>query len=378
MTIPVRTVLVAHPDAELGDLAAGLLHSVLALRAARCRVVVALPSAGPLVAGLRRTGAEVLIVPMVLLRRELRWSALVGGAPWGFVGAWRTVTRVRPDTVYVSTAAIPQWPLVARLRRIPTVSHLRAPQPTASRMVGRLTLRAHLASRHTLVGGGADLELLRDMLPALARRAEIVPAAVPSPPSPLPPREPLEGALRILYLGPITPRRGADLTIEAAALLCRGGRRAQVTLVGRIGTDQGWFAEQLRDQAAEAEVEVELLDAGAEAARERWDHLARADVLLVPTRHGEEDLAAVEGVLSLRPVIASDTAALREAVGEHRTARLVRPDDAAEIARALEHLLEHWPEIIAELPASRDRARRRHDPDRFHAAIARACGAPPS
>src|SRR5690606_33593656 len=84
MSTRPRTVLVVHPGAELLRSDRVLLESVTGLREARCRVVVALPAEGPLVAQLRRTGAEVQIVPMLVARRALlrpgAWWLLLRGA----------------------------------------------------------------------------------------------------------------------------------------------------------------------------------------------------------------------------------------------------------------------------------------------------------
>src|SRR5690606_6117518 len=66
---------------------------------------------------------------------------------------------------------------------------------------------------------------------------------------------------------------------------------------------------------------------------------------------------------------------LQEAAGGYRTTRLVRPDDPSAIARALVDLVDNWPAVIEDLPASRAEALRRHAPEVYRQTIARACGA---
>ena len=76
------------------------------------------------------------------------------------------------------------------------------------------------------------------------------------------------------------------------------------------------FGEQLRDQAADGDLDVDF--AGFDSWI--WPHLARADVVLVPSRFDEPfGTAAVEAVLALRPVIASNSSGLREAAGGYST-----------------------------------------------------------
>lgn len=375
MTGHARTVLVVHPGAELFGSDRMLLESVLGLREAEYRVVVALASNGPLVAELRRVGAVVRIVPMLVLRKALLrprgWPSLLLSALRGLLAAVRLLRRERPGTVYVSTIIIPQWPVIARLLGARSVSHVHEAERSGSRWMNRLLYLPHLASQRTLVNSRFSLETIRWALPALARRSEIVHNGVASPGHPLPPREPLEGPLRILYMGRLSPRKGPDLALEAAELLRAQGREARVTLLGTAFTGYEWFEEQLREQAADGGAEVEFAGFHPEV----WPFLAAADVLVVPSRADEPfGNTAVEGVLALRPVVASDSSGLREAAGGYPTTRLVPPGDARAIADALADIASSWPRLIAELPGSRDEALRRHAPSVYRSAIARACG----
>ncbi|MGP9745360.1 glycosyltransferase family 4 protein [Brachybacterium sp. AOP29-B2-41] len=379
MTRPARTVLVVHPGAELFGSDRMLLESVIGLREAGCRIVVALASDGPLVAELRRTGADVRIVPMLVLRKALLkprgWPALLASTVSGLISAWRLLSQERPDRVYVSTIIIPMWPLLARLRRILAVSHVHEAERSGSRLLNRLLYLPHLASRRTLVNSEFSLQTIRWALPALARRSEIVHNGVASPENPRPPREPLEGPLRILYMGRLSPRKGPDLAIEAAALLNEHDHPAELTLLGTAFDGYEWFEQELRDQAAQSNVEVEF----AGFHPEIWPFLADADVLLVPSRLDEPfGNTAVEGVLALRPVIASDSSGLREAAGGYRTTRLVRPGDAQAIVRALADIAESWSDMVDSVEASRAEALRRHAPEVYRETIARACGVEPS
>lgn len=370
-----RTILVAHAGAGLFGADRVLLESVTGLREAGCRVVVALPARGPLVAELDRVGARVEVVPMLVLDGHLVgprvWPARVRRALLGVLGTWRMLGRVRPDLVYVSTSRIPQWPLLARLRGIRSISHIHEAERSGSRWVNRLRYLPHLASQRTLVTSRFSLETMRRTLPALARRAVIVDNGIVSPEHPPLPREPLEDPLRILFMGHLSPRAGADLALEAAILLQREGREVHVTVLGVPPEGFAWFEQQLRDQAADGDLDVDF--AGFDSCI--WPHLARADVVLVPSRFDEPfGTAAVEAVLALRPVIASNSSGLREAAGGYSTTRLVRPGDARALASALEAVTESWSTIVHSLAESRAAALRRHDPLTYRATIVRACG----
>ena len=368
-----RTVLVAHAGAELFGSDRMLLESVAGLRDAGCHVVVALPSDGPLVPELRRTGAEVQIIPMLVLRKALLkprgWPSLLTAAARGLLHTWRLIGRVNPDAVYVSTVIIPQWPIVSRLRQVRTVSHVHEAETSGSRLVTAGLYVPHLASHQTIVNSRFSLETLCRALPPLAKRADVLYNGVASPADPAPPRTGLEGPLRLLYVGRLSPRKGPDLVIDAAARLVAAGRPTTVTLLGAVFAGYEWYEEQLREQAASAGVEVVFV--GFRPAI--WPVLAGADVLVVPSRLDEPfGNTAVEGILALRPVIASDAGGLKEAAGGYETATLVPANDPEQIAQASTELAENWSRVSAEVAGSRAEGLRRHAPRTYRAGIADA------
>ncbi|MFJ2503228.1 glycosyltransferase [Microbacterium sp. NPDC087592] len=365
-----RTVLLVHPGAELFGSDRMLLESAIGLIEAGARVVVALPSSGLLVPELRAAGAEVVILPMLVLRKVLLTPRglprLFRDTFRGLGAAWRLIGRLRPDVVYVSTIIIPQWPLVARLRRTRSVSHVHEAEASGNKLVNGILYSPHLASERTIVNSRFSLDTIRTALPALARRSHVVYNGVASPPQPISPRPRIERALRVLYIGRLSPRKGPDLVIEAASALHTTGREVEVTLLGAVFEGYEWFERDLREQAAAAGVSVDF--AGFHSTI--WPFLAEADVLVVPSRVDEPfGNTAVEGILALRPVIASDSSGLREAAGGYATAQLVTPGDAESVAAALTDIHARWDEIVSTVADSRAEALRRHAPDVYRASI---------
>jgi len=368
-----RTVLAVHPGAEMFGSDRMFLESVTGLQEAGSTVVAALPSDGPLVAELVKAGAIVRIVPMLVLRKKLMkprgWPMLFRSALSGLVSGWRLIGQVRPDAVYVSTIIIPQWPALARLRRTRAISHVHEAEAASSRLLNATLYLPHLASTSTLVNSHFSLETIRVALAPLARRSSVIYNGVASPDSPEPPRERLEGALRILYLGRLSPRKGPDLVIDAAVRLRDQGRPATVTLLGTAFEGYEWYEQQLRDQASASGIDVEF----AGFRQSIWPFLAASDVLIVPSRMEEPfGNTAVEGVLALRPVIASDSGGLREAVEGYSASRLVAPDDAVAIALELESLAEGWAEVVGTMETGRQKALLRHAPEEYRARVAAA------
>ncbi|MFJ6549002.1 glycosyltransferase [Microbacterium sp. NPDC091676] len=365
-----KTVLLVHPGAEMFGSDRMLLESATGLVEAGARVVVALPSTGLLVAPLREAGAEVVILPMLVLRKVLLTPRglprLFRDTFRGLGSAWRLIGRLGPDAVYVSTIIIPQWPLVARLRGTRAVSHVHEAEASGNTLVNRLLYAPHLASARTLVNSRFSLDTIRRALPALAARTRVVANGVASPEHPAPPRSRLDGPLRVLYVGRLSPRKGPDLLIDAAAALQAAGTPVEVTLLGAVFEGYEWYERDLRARADETGVPVTF----AGFHPDIWPFLAAADVLVVPSRVDEPfGNTAVEGVLGLRPVIASDSSGLREAAGGYVTAQLVAPDDADAIATALEDVRARWDDHVAGVAASREEALRRHAPAVYRAGV---------
>lgn len=365
-----RTALVVHAGAELFGSDRMALESVRGLRESGVRVIVALPSSGPLVNELKATGADVVILPMLVLRKALLkpsgWGRLIRDSLRGLGSAWRLMGRTRPDVVYVSTITIPMWPAVACLRRIPSVSHVHEAEASGSRLVNRLLYLPHLASRTVIVNSRFSLQTIRTALPALTRRSTVIYNGVTSPPDPAPPRSRLDGPLRVLFVGRLSPRKGTDLVISAAELLRERGVDAAVTVLGAPFAGYEWYEDQLRESARTSGVDV----AFAGFHPQIWPSLADADVLVVPSR-GDEPFGntAVEGVLGLRPLVVTDSSGLREAAAGYRTALFVPADDSKAIADALESIAGQWEQFTSGVAESRVEALRRHAPETYRASV---------
>ncbi|GAA1856020.1 glycosyltransferase [Microbacterium koreense] len=379
MSTRMETVLVVHPGAELFGSDRMLLESVLGLREAGTRVVVALPSHGPLLEPLRASGAEAVIVPMLVLRKALLrpsgWLRLFRDTFRGLGSAWRLITHVQPDAVYVSTITVPLWPAIARMRGRRVVSHVHEAEASGNRLVNLALYLPHLAAHRVLVNSEFSLATIRSVLPRLARHAQVLYNGVDAPEQPTPPRGAIEGPFRITYVGRLSPRKGPDIVIDAASALGRAGIPTHVTLVGSAFEGYEWFEEELHVKVDAAHESTVVEFAGFHT--DVWPFLADTDVLIVPSRLDEPfGNTAVEGILARRPVIASDTSGLREAAGGYRSARLAAPGDVDAFVRRLTELHASWEEVSSSTDADAALARERHDPAGYRAGVRAAVASP--
>ncbi|WP_314146341.1 glycosyltransferase [uncultured Leifsonia sp.] len=368
------SVLVAHPGAELYGSDRVMLETVGALVDAGYRVTVAVPGDGPLLVEVRRRGASAEIIAAPVLRRRLLspggLASLAVQLPAAVARAIATIRRNDIDVVYASTLTIPTWLLAARLARRTAVCHVHEAESSAGRLVKRalstpLLLADAIAANSEFCAG-----VLAEPYPRLAGRTSVVLNPVDGPAAVTPPREELDGRIRLVYVGRLSERKGVGVAVDAVTILRDRGRPVSLDLVGDVFAGNEGFRAELQEKIQRAALgdAVRLLGFRPSV----WDELSAADIALVPSLADETfGNAAVEAILAERPVIASDTSGLREAAAGYDTAELVRPGDAVALADAAERIADDWPSYRAGAPGARAAAERRHARKRYDADILR-------
>ncbi|SDD57225.1 glycosyltransferase family 4 protein [Auraticoccus monumenti] len=363
-----RTVLVAHPGAELYGSDRMVLESMRALTTDTVRPVLVVPRRGPLLEEAANEGHTVLICPtpvisksalgphglLDLLRTTLR-SLLPG---------WRLLRSVDPAVVVVNTVTPPLWLLLARLRGVPTISHVHEGEASASRLVQRLLYLPLTLASSIVVNSEFSLGVLSSAAPWLARRSEVVLNAVEGPPQVVPPRERVEGAIRLLFVGRLSARKGPHVAVEAVGLLRDRGVPVTLGLLGSASEGYEWYEQQLRDAVHDRKLTEQVHFHGFQPRI--WDLVRDADVVLVPSTVDEPfGNTAVEARLAARPLVVSDISGLREASAGKGSVRRVPPSDPVALADAVESLRDGWDEERGQALAGAADARDRFSSARY-------------
>lgn len=350
-----------------------MLESVAGFVEAGWRVVVTLAGTGPLVAELEGVGAEVTFTRTPVLRKSFLRPAgfvrLVADTAAGVVDGSRLLRRVRPDAVYVSTVTVPLWTVLGRIARRPVLVHVHEAESGAPALLRRLLALPVTIATRVVANSRFSVDVLRGSLTAAARRAVVVHNGVPGPAEIVPAREQIEGPLRLLYVGRLSARKGVDVALEAVGELHRTGDDVELFLLGAVFAGNEEFEEGLRRRAAELGVADRVTFLGFRP--EVWNHLAGADVVVVPSVVDEPfGNTAVEGVLAARPVIVSGTSGLREAAAGYESAQRVPAGDAQAIADAVRRVRREWGVMRTAALADAATARERHAPALYRERIA--------
>jgi glycosyltransferase involved in cell wall biosynthesis len=184
---------------------------------------------------------------------------------------------------------------------------------------------------------------------------------------------PVEAKLRLgispsektmLFFGNIAPYKGLEHLVAALPLLKSGGYRLIIAGNPKAGVEEYWQGIRRVIDAGVAGAEIlEKIEFVPDSETELY--FKAADVLVLPYKHIFQS-----GVLFLAynfglPVLAADVGSLHEDVEEGETGFMFKPEDPADLARAIERYFDS--DLYKELPRRRrrisDYANERHSWD---------------
>jgi glycosyltransferase involved in cell wall biosynthesis len=280
-------------------------------------VGVVVPAEGPTTLRFAELGGDVHTANLVSLRKPgvLR-GALVARA----YDVVYSHTSVPGEILGGAAAALARRPHVVHRHVYPHFSpkkRVRAAQVALYRAVDRRA-RTIAVAQH-VADAMVDVGIPRE-------RIEVIPNGVPIP-ADVAPAPPGNGKLRIGLLGRLDPQKGADVFLDAAALV---GGRAEFVLGAPEVHDR--YGEGILAAARAAGVET-VIPAGR-------DFLRGIDVVVMPSRYEGHPLTLLEAMSLGKPVVASAIPGIREVLEPGGAGLLVPPEDTEALAAALHRLID--------------------------------------
>jgi glycogen(starch) synthase len=239
----------------------------------------------------------------------------------------------RPELIHAVFTGPGIWLLPAD-SRAPTIVAFHGSWPTVDfGAADGLTTRVLGRSAWVTACSRSALDDLLAAAPPLADRASVIlngldPGFDGEPPEP-PPGPPV-----LLCAARIVQDKGFDVAIDALAAVRQTHPDARLLIAG-----DGPALGALRERAARHGLEQRVEFLGWISPTEIEALLARASIVLVPSRLEGFGLIALEAALMARPVIASDVGGLHEVVQDGVTGVLVAPEDVAAMSAAVTRLL---------------------------------------
>jgi glycosyltransferase involved in cell wall biosynthesis len=364
-------VLIANPAFDRYGSDLQMLESVRALRAARWRVLVTSPEAGPLAARLEELGAETHLVAYPIVRRADTTPAgairLAMAAAAAVPRLRRLIREVAPDVVYVNTVTLPWWLVAARLARVPALCHVHEAEPNVPMVVRKVMASQLRLAAVSVMNSTVTRDSLCEVSPALRPSARLVYNGIEAPDQPVTPPRLRPGAVRAVVVGRLSPRKSPHVALEAVALLRAGGLDATLEVCGTPVPGQEAYEEELRRRAARPDLDGAVTFSGYTSPV--WPALARADVFLATSTAEPFGNAVVEAQLACRPVVATAVEGHLETVLPGRTGQLVPVDDAAAMAAAVRRLVDEPGLAEQRAVAAQARAQKEFSLEQYHREI---------
>lgn len=366
------TVLVATGSAELYGSDRMMYEAVVGLIGRGHRVVVAFGASGPMVDRVREAGAEVLLVPVPVVRRA--YLTPKGLPTFGLhvalaIPRLRGVMRdVAPDVVYVNTLTLPAWVAAGRAMRTPTVLHVHEAEATRHRVVRTGVALPITAADTVIFNSRHSRDVAMGDLGRLVPPATVIPNGVPVDEDAPPVRDALEGPVRVIYVGRLSPRKGVDVAVDAIALLRDAGVDVHLDLVGEVFEGYEWYRTDLEQRIVERDLGDHVTMHGFHPAVR--DFVRQADIAIAPTRRDEPfGNVLIEGVGAGRPFVASSQPGLMEAGRGLRSVTFSDPGDPRSLADAIRDHIDHWPQRRAAAQEAALEVGRRHAPDLYRTRV---------
>ncbi len=136
---------------------------------------------------------------------------------------------------------------------------------------------------------------------------------------------------RLLYIGQITRRKGADLLVEALPAIVQ--RHPQASLI--VVTHNPAGQQDLRQRAEALGVAHNLHFLGQVSEEEKVALLRHCDVYVLPTRYEGFGLPLLEAMACGTAIVSSDIPVVREVVRHGESGLLVPREDVAALAGAI-------------------------------------------
>ncbi len=269
---------------------------------------------------------------------------------------YHEVRRIH-ERLPVSLVSAPGWNALAFLcvldRSYPTIVGLHTSLKTVARLLPswagnpdvdallrleEVTLRE---CRELHANSRATIAATREQFPGLGAREHLLPHGLADPVRTG--VEPIDrtGRRRVLFVGRLERRKGADVLLSAAPELLRRHPDVEVVLVGRdtphteLGqTYREWFQQQHAAEAALLD-RVRFVGELDDEERDRW--YASSDVFCAPSRYESFGLVLLEAMAYGLPVVSCDAGGIGEVVDGNGL--LAAPGDVPSLLACLDQLL---------------------------------------
>jgi glycosyltransferase involved in cell wall biosynthesis len=307
---------------------------------------------------LQAAGIEYHHLPILILRRRyLQPQGLFHILKCAVIGTWtlRKLMRQRDvRLIHGTSLSVLAAPLVAWITRTPLISHVQEIliDPRIIRKALHSIVR-HSADKIVCISDSVKAHILEDQ-PNAAKIIEVVRNSIPLPVEANRTVEEMRSELGLVaglpvvgMIGRVSPWKGQEIFVRAAAILRSEGVACQFVAIGGVFDNELHHLNRLKEIIRSLDLDnLVKIEGFRKDAREL---IAAFDVFVLPSILPEPfGLVVAEAMAAGKPVIATRHGGPTEMVVEGETGFLIPPNDPNALASAIQNLLAH-PEEAASL-----------------------------
>ena len=351
----MKNILFIHQSADLYGSDKTLLYLVETLKD-EIKPIVVLPEEGPLTEELRKINVEYYVIPVIKVSRQLFTSLKIIVFPFKMVKSiylLRKKLRKRNiDIIHSNTLAVFLGAFYSKIYRKKHLWHVHEIIQHPKIVAKVYPLLVDWFSDFVVFNSKASAEYLFSYNEKLKIKSKVIhngldrSISITSRKDKFLLRNKLfqninESSIIIGLVGRINRHKGQRLLLNAfEELKMNGNNNIYLLFIGSTIKSQEFLLEELKKLISNKRLQdfATIID----FQKDLWRFYDCIDVVVVPTTDPEPfGLVAVEGMLSKKPVIASNHGGLKEIVVHNKTGLLFEPNNKIELIKSIEILISN-------------------------------------
>ncbi len=348
----MKTILFIHQSADLYGSDKTLLYLVESIKD-EINPIVVLPEEGPLTDELHKIGVEVLIIPVIKVSRQLIASLDIFTIPFKVFKAVRILKKKlnnrKIDIIHSNTLAVFLGAFYSRKHKIKHIWHVHEIIKHPKIVAKTYPFLVQKFSDCVVFNSKASAEHLYKKRPKLKEKSIIIYNGLDrnKPEISDENKEILRNKLFknikvssiiVGLVGRINKHKGQRLLLNVFEEINKKNKNIYLLFIGSTTQSQTFLLDELKK-----EIKIKKLNNFVTIVnfqKNLWKFYDCIDIVAVPTTDPEPfGLVAVEGMLSKKPVIASNHGGLKEIVEHNKTGFLFKPKSEHDLKCKIEKLI---------------------------------------
>lgn len=349
----MKNILFIHQSADLYGSDKTLLYLLESIKDV-ANVIVVVPEEGPLTEEFKKLNIEVFIIPVIKVSRQLFTNFNVFKLPFQIYKAVSILRKKlgnrKIDLIHSNTIAVFLGAFYSKIYNIKHIWHVHEIIQHPKMVAKAYPFLVDWFSDCVVFNSVASAEHLYKNKPKLKEKSTIIyngldrNVPISSKEEQMLLRNSLfksidKSSIVIGLVGRINRHKGQQLLLSVFNELKKNPENnIYLLFVGSTIKSQLFLLEELKDEIKNKNLEnfVTIVD----FQKEIWKFYDCIDIVLVPTTDIESfGLVAIEGMLSKKPVIASNHGGLKEIVIHNKTGLLFEPNNASDLKKSIESLI---------------------------------------